>query len=110
MTSMTRILTSLTLLGLALAPACENGAPEQIPTAVVLAISPMRAAYRTGEMVQVTATVFVLAFVPTIIAVFGEIPENAILPTVKIPWWFGPSWFTILAGVLTTTMVLTRSK
>lgn len=57
MTSMTRILTSLTLLGLALAPACENGAPEQIPTAVVLAISPMRAAYRTGEMVQVTATV-----------------------------------------------------
>lgn len=54
MTSM-RIATAV--IALATALGCDQPAPEQVPTALVLTIAPMRAAYRTRENVQLIVTI-----------------------------------------------------
>lgn len=67
-------------------------------------------AQRLVGVVTGAATIFVLAFVPTIASVFGEIPENPMLPTVNIPTWFGPTWFAMLSVGLTVAMLFGRQK
>lgn len=54
MTMRSSLLLTLALLAV---PSCESQPAQPIPTAVVLTISPARAAYRTGETIVVTAAV-----------------------------------------------------
>jgi hypothetical protein len=55
---MDRLRTALVLALLAsFAPGCDQPAGEQVPTALVLTIAPMRAAYRTGENVNLVVTI-----------------------------------------------------
>ncbi len=61
-------------------------------------------------VVQGAATIFVAAFVPTFASVLGEIPENPMLPTFNIPWWFAHVWFTLLGIGLTIAMLFGRQK
>ncbi|MCB9682344.1 MAG: hypothetical protein H6733_12830 [Alphaproteobacteria bacterium] len=65
---------------------------------------------RLTGILDMTAAIFVFAFAPTIIRVLGRVPDNPILPAVKMGPLFEPIFYTILAGILTIMLAMARSK
>jgi hypothetical protein len=65
---------------------------------------------RLTGIVDMTATLFVFSFAPTILKVLELIPENPVLPTVTLPWWLDEVFYTFMAGVLTLLLLSARSR
>ncbi len=65
---------------------------------------------RLTGIVNMTAAIFVFAFVPTCARVFANVPENPVLPTLPLPVWFESVFYMVLAGALTLALALARMK
>lgn len=65
---------------------------------------------RLTGIVNMTAAVFVFAFVPTCARVMATVPPNPVLPTLPVPVWFETVFFATLAGALTVALGLARMK
>lgn len=65
---------------------------------------------RLTGIVNMTAAVFVFAFVPTCARVLANVPDNPVVPTLPVPVWFETVFYMALAGVLTLALALARMK
>lgn len=65
---------------------------------------------RLTGIVDMTAALFVFAFAPTIMRVMSQVPDNPVLPSLKLPTWFEEVFYAILAVALTFLLSLARAK
>lgn len=61
-------------------------------------------ASKLSGLVNMTATLFVFSFAPTILKVVELIPENPVVPTIKLPWWLDDIFYGFMAVVLTVLL------
>lgn len=61
-------------------------------------------------IVDMTAALFVTSFMPTILRVLTAVPDNAIIPTLRLGSTFENIFYTVLAVVLTILLSMARSK